>query len=345
MKKSKHLIFWGAYLLIFAINSAFFPAASDSHLSMGIRILRGLLHQSVSVLPVLLMAYTFVYWIFPKFIQTKKYREATISSLLLLLVAVIISRSLLGYVSFPLLYGEQPEFNLFSPRRLFYGSIQLISNTLIFVAFYFIIRQLQQAKEKEELRNAQLELELRFLQSQVNPHFLFNTLNNLYAMARKQSQHTASSIARLSQIFRFMLYKTGEKEISLAEELEIIRHYIELEKLRYDDTLQVEYEEDIETHQQPIGPLLLLPLVENAFKHGAGESIERPFIKIKVQLAAQQLLFVVCNSVDEVADTSPPGIGLRNLRRQLQLQYPDQHQLEIQDQQQQYQVALKIQFT
>lgn len=330
--------------MIFAINSAVFPAASDSHLSMSLRILRGFLHQSVSVLPVLLLAYTFVYWIFPNYIQIKKYREATISTFLVLSVAVLISRTLLGYVSFPFLYGEYPEFNLFSPRRLFFGSIQMISNALIFVAFYLIIHQLQQAKEKEELRNTQLELELRFLQSQVNPHFLFNTLNNLYAMARKQSQHTASSIARLSQIFRFMLYKTGEKKISLEEELEIIRHYIELEKLRYDDTLEVHYEEGIDDYQQSIGPLLLLPLVENAFKHGAGESIENPSIKISVQLAEEKLRFEVCNSIEAIDAPPGQGIGLKNLRRQLQLQYPDQHQLEIQQSQEEYQVVLKIKF-
>ena len=163
-------------------------------------------------------------------------------------------------------------------------------------------------------------------------------------MARKQSPHTATFIARLSKLFRFILYQSGQKEITLREETDIIRHYIELEKLRYDDSLCLQYEEEIDDYQQRMGPLLLLPLVENAFKHGAGESIDQPYIHLRLELRQQVLTMEVINSVEERYAVAEQGIGLANLRRQLELQYPQRHQLDVERAVRQHRVRLKIQF-
>jgi LytS/YehU family sensor histidine kinase len=167
--------------------------------------------------------------------------------------------------------------------------------------------------------------ELNFLKSQTNPHFLFNTLNNIYALARDKSDLAAESIMRLSKILRYMLYETGSPYTAIEQDLKVIDDYIALETLRYDDTLRVNFNHDIEDMKQALPPLLLMPLVENAFKHGASETRTRPFVDIHLSVKNRHLLFIVKNSTGEAAGegAEKENIGLSNLRRQLELQYTD----------------------
>lgn len=167
--------------------------------------------------------------------------------------------------------------------------------------------------------------ELNFLKSQTNPHFLFNTLNNIYALARDKSDLAPESIMRLSKILRYMLYETGSPYTAIEQDLKIIGDYIALERLRYDPTLRVNFNYDIEDMKQALPPLLLMPLVENAFKHGAAETRSRPFVDIHLSVKNRRLLFIVKNSTGEPAGEGPEKehIGLSNLRRQLELQYTD----------------------
>ena len=132
----------------------------------------------------------------------------------------------------------------------------------------------------QQLRIEKQEAELNYLKSQTNPHFLFNTLNNIYSLARDKSDLAPESILRLSKILRFMLYETGGEYIAIEQELKIINDYIALEKLRYDDSLHINFNYDIEDMKQPLPPLLLIPLVENAFKHGVSETRNQPFVDI-----------------------------------------------------------------
>ncbi len=345
LSRTTHWIFWLSYLLVFSLNTAIFPAPSDDHFALPLLLGRALLYQGIRLIPVLLLSYFFIQKILPDFIHTRRYRQAFLFGLPLLLIAVLIARLLLGYAIFPLLYGELPSFSLFSARRLFYATLELCTSAMIFIAFYVIVDQLQTAREKEALKNAQLAMELKFLQSQVHPHFLFNTLNNLYGMARKNSEHTASSIAKLAEIFRFSLEKAGQKSIRLEEELDLIQDYLELEKLRYDQRLQIDYQENLDDHRQNIGPLLLLPLVENAFKHGASEATDTIRVEIEVSLQMRQLHFEVRNTIASGQEPGPAGIGLSNLHRQLELQYPYQHSLSYGKEGDKFVVKLQIDFT
>jgi len=169
--------------------------------------------------------------------------------------------------------------------------------------------------------------ELNFLKSQTNPHFLFNTLNNIYSLARDKSDLAPESIMRLSKILRYMLYETGSPFTAIEQDLKVIGDYIALERLRYDDTLRVNFNYDIEDMKQALPPLLLMPLVENAFKHGTSETRSRPFVDIHLTVKNRRLLFIVKNSTGEpageAADKEKENIGLSNLRRQLELQYTD----------------------
>lgn len=165
--------------------------------------------------------------------------------------------------------------------------------------------------------------ELNYLKSQTNPHFLFNTLNNIYSLARDKSDLAPESILRLSKILRFMLYETGGDYISIDQELKIVTDYIELEKLRYDDSLRINFNHDVEDMKQGLPPLLLMPLIENAFKHGVSETRGNPFVDIHLSVNNRKLTFIVKNSSDAVGGSVNENIGLSNLRRQLELLYTE----------------------
>jgi LytS/YehU family sensor histidine kinase len=201
-------------------------------------------------------------------------------------------------------------------------------------------------KIKAELETRNLKNELELLKSQINPHFLFNTLNNIYSLARDKSDLAPESILRLSKILRFMLYETGGEFISITQELEIISDYIALEKLRYDDSLGINFKHEIEDFQQPLPPLLLIPLVENAFKHGISETSNQPFIDIHLSVNQQQLTFLVKNSTENFHGEKDvkENIGLSNLRRQLELLYTD-YNLSLQHDKTVFIIALKINLT
>jgi two-component system LytT family sensor kinase len=177
----------------------------------------------------------------------------------------------------------------------------------------------------QQLRIEKQHAELGYLKSQTNPHFLFNTLNNIYSLSRDKSDRAPESILRLSKILRFMLYEAGGDYIPVEQELKIIADYIELEKLRYDESLRINFSHNIEDMKQAVPPLLLIPLVENAFKHGVSETRGYPFIDIHVSIRNRKLNFVVKNSSEVQADDVQvkENIGLSNLRRQLELLYKD----------------------
>ncbi len=204
----------------------------------------------------------------------------------------------------------------------------------------FFFGALRHAYNYTRLKHASQQLliekqqaELNYLKSQTNPHFLFNTLNNIYSLARDKSDQAPESILRLSKLLRFMLYETGGDYIAIEQELKIITDYIALEKLRYDESLRINYNYDVEDMKQAVPPLILVPLVENAFKHGVSETRGMPFVDIHLTVKQRRLAFVVKNSTE--ATTAETGIkeniGLSNLRRQLELQYKD-YQLSVQHQ-------------
>jgi two-component system, LytTR family, sensor kinase len=195
----------------------------------------------------------------------------------------------------------------------------------------------------QKLKIEKQESELNYLKSQTNPHFLFNTLNNIYSLARDKSDLAPESILRLSEILRFMLYKTGNAYIKIEEELKIISDYIALEKLRYDDTLSVSFKYEIENMKQPIPPLLLIPLVENSFKHGVSETRNLPFVEITLTTDQTRLLFIVKNSTEKFSGERAvkENIGLSNLRRQLELLYKD-YSLSVQQDETAFTAILKI---
>jgi len=172
------------------------------------------------------------------------------------------------------------------------------------------------------------EMELQFLKSQLNPHFLFNSLNNIYSLAYQKSDKTADAILKLSEIMRYMIYESNDSWVSLSKEIEYVQSFIELQKLRFKDGANVELTLNGEIDDQQIVPLILISFVENAFKHGVANDPKNP-IKINI-IANQKILhFSVTNKKNKYNKDEMGGVGLNNVERRLQLLYPDRYKLNI----------------
>jgi len=206
---------------------------------------------------------------------------------------------------------------------------------LVIVADFCYLQYLDKVEREKlikELENIQLKTELAFLSSQIEPHFIFNILNTMVSMARKNSAHLETSLINLSQLMRYMLYSNNGKSINLSEEIDYVKSYIDLQMLRYEDDVKLKLQlmGDFSKHQ--IEPMLLIPFIENAFKHGIG-NIERPSIDISIILddKDQTLKTMVVNSINSVNSLpkKESGIGLTNVKRRLQLLYPNRHLFHI----------------
>jgi sensor histidine kinase YesM len=278
-----------------------------------------------------------------------KKRKAIISNILYGILLLWVYMMLYSYGSYVWrLLGIQ--LHIYTALKVFPSLGHLLENQMAYsmgsLFFFAIIRHIyNNIKLKQAVQQLQIEkqtAELNYLRSQTNPHFLFNTLNNIYSLARDKSDLAPESILRLSKILRFMLYETGGEYISIEQEIKIIDDYIALEKLRYDESLLVNFKNDIEDMRQALPPLLLMPLVENAFKHGVSETRGQPFVDIYISVNNRQLKFIVKNSSEAIGERSViENIGLTNLRRQLELLYTD-YNLSVQQGSSEFIATLKI---
>ncbi len=200
-----------------------------------------------------------------------------------------------------------------------------VGSVILFGVSRHIYHYFRLKETEQRLRIEKQAAELHYLRSQTNPHFLFNTLNNIYSLARDKSDLAAESILRLSKLLRFILYEAEGNFIAIEQELQMIRDYLDLEKLRYDESLRINFNNDIEDMKQALPPLLLMPLVENAFKHGVSETRDQPFVDIHLSVNKRMLTFIVKNSTETSSQkfTVKENIGLSNLRRQLELLYTE----------------------
>ncbi len=332
----KHIAFWVVCLLL----SSVLTGIEDQ------RYLVALIGETM-ILPIkIALTYFTFYYLMPEFLDRQKVWKLVGLFLLAFLVATILYRLVLLNYVFPTYYPERPRI-FFHPLGFLMTTFDIFTVVAAAGTFKLIRLHYKTRDFEQQLRREKLQSELSFLRAQTNPHFLFNTLNNLYGLARKKSDKTADSILMLSKIMRFVLYECRSPRIPIIEEVKVIRDYIELEKLRYTDRLTVRFEENLDVPDMAIAPLLLLPFVENSFKHGAGNTTEAVEIDIRLFLKNENLLFEVKNTTEmpEILPSSNgnSGIGLKNVRRQLELIYPEKHSLEIEPTENQFSVKLQIQ--
>lgn len=205
-----------------------------------------------------------------------------------------------------------------------YMARELLS--MSFLAYF--IHSDEQNRQMKLLREQQLLSELTLLKAQLQPHFFFNTLNNIYGLALKQSQHTAPLVAQLADMMRYILYHANEKLVLLAHEVNFIENYVEVEKIRYRTVIQIELETQGIDQTTKIAPLLLLPFVENAFKHGVQDEQHEGFVKIVIVHTNGELTMEISNSI-AAHGRAIGGVGLANVRKRLEILYPDRYELHM----------------
>jgi sensor histidine kinase YesM len=217
--------------------------------------------------------------------------------------------------------------------------IVFLSAGIKLTEYWFSEQQRRQNALKEKV-----ETELKLLKSQIHPHFLFNTLNNIYALTLQKSDQAPDAILKLSELLDYLLYHGENKQVPLLKEIELVDHYIELEKLRYGDRLQVVFEKSGDPDNITIAPVLLLPFVENAFKHGISQSREKVWLKIKLEISPGSINFRIENSKPGKSshESNGGGIGLENLKRRLAILYDNRHALEILEREDVYSVQLNL---
>ena len=200
-----------------------------------------------------------------------------------------------------------------------------LSIILKFSVDWFLNERIQR-----DLENQRLSAELAFLKSQINPHFLFNSLNSIYSLAYQQSENTPGAILKLSEIMRYMLYECNDNKVALAKELQYLQNYIDLQKIRFGNKAYIDFKIDGKVDDQQIVPLLLIAFIENAFKHGVANDSLTP-IQLLITVDHQQLHFFIQNKKHSNNRDAIGGIGLNNVKRRLDLLYPGKYNLDIRD--------------
>ncbi|MBN8683218.1 MAG: histidine kinase [Chitinophagales bacterium] len=338
-----HCSFWAVYLPLHAfldcINSGKYDFNSWAKF----------VWQESFTLPVKIgLTYFVFYYIIPLYLDRSKVGKMVGLTFLSFLLAAVLHRISSSYIYF-YFNPPAPEGKSYWEASLMVWGIFDLYITVMAAAQIKMLRIQYKSQEFEEkLLREKLQSELNFLRAQVNPHFLFNTLNNLYMLARKKSEHTAGAIMQLSGIMRFVLDDCRSPLIPLQAEAKIIKDLISLNQLRYNDRVTVVYEEQLDAPDVALAPLLLLPFVENSFKHGADKSTGPARIHIHLEANTEKIVFDVINTTEEEPpDNENPnerfGIGLQNVERQLDLIYPGRHQLLIENRPGQYAVHLEIQ--
>lgn len=337
-----HIAFWVAYVLFKSylnFESLQYSMPKESvfylfFLAVGI--------QSSYLLIKIPLVYT-VFHITAQFLSKKwGFIKTIFITFISFLFSIIAFLWLSGLIQKYVMKRSMENENYFAFASFLYAFFLLAFTCGIALALKLMRQNIKAREAEQEMTKKRLETELRFLKAQTNPHFLFNTLNNIYGLARKKSDDTAEVVMKLSKLLRFMLYETNKPYIPVEDELRVMGDYIELEKIRYNQRLKIDFSTAIDNQHEPIAPLILLPFVENAFKHGAGETINESYIYIKVQLQKGNLYFSVENSKSEDNQSEiTEKIGLSNVRRQLELMYPE-HQLSIENHASTFKIVLEL---
>jgi two-component system, LytTR family, sensor kinase len=322
-----HILFWCTYLPLNASLACVIQGATIYD-NLG----QTLIGESTTLITKMAVVYFIFYYVVPRYLDRVSPAKLFLMIVAAFLVGVIMYRTIDVYLYYGIIL-RQDGGAIFSEINVPLALFDLFVTTSAALTIKLVRVGYNQLEYEQQLIKEKLSAELDFLRAQTNPHFLFNTLNNLYGLSRKKSDKAPQGIMMLSKILRFMLYDCKAPRIPLINEAKMLQDYIELEKLRYDDRLTVKYEQNLDNSGTLIAPLLLLPFVENSFKHGAHSSTDAAEIRITLNLKKQQLEFLVENTFDEPDASIRPGddahgIGISNQRRQLELLYPNRHTFE-----------------
>lgn len=295
--------------------------------------------------PLYMIAYYLLKHVQIPYLYNKQRMPWFILSFLISSISLSIICRLNGYWWMDELNGKEGHIPLLTLGAYLLKTVRFYSPAMAILAWESQYQHRQEKERVELLEKEKLSTELKFLKAQINPHFLFNTLNNLYAYVVTQSPKAPDMIMRLSGILDYVLYRSQQLNVALSEEVKTIENFLGLEQIRYGDRLRVDYEAR-GNHNLSISPLILLSLVENAFKHGASGDVDEPHISIRISTHEDTINCKVWNTKSvhkgEFNDAYKEGIGLSNIKRQLKLSYPDRHELRIDDQADSFAVYISL---
>jgi len=300
-----------------------------------------------------LAVYFNLYFLMPRFLEKGKY----VQYLVLLLITILVAASCIacGYYVSSWLSGKT-LFDLYQVKAsnyfFYFFQINTLPSTAASITLAMSVKLtknwIQTRRREQALEKEKLETELKFLKSQFNPHFLFNTINSIFVLIHKNPAMASDSLAKFSDLLRYQLYECNEQQIPLAQELDYLENFIELGKLRQEQNTRV----IVQVDQQPTGnlaiaPFLLMPFVENAFKHVSQGKDQANWIKMNLWLNKNLLHFDISNSISRQRNSSGEllhygGIGLKNVQRRLDLLYPEKHELIIERNEERFRIVLQL---
>ena len=288
-----------------------------------------------------IVVYFNLFYLIPNYLSQKKF---LLYCGLLFLAVIIVTPIKLFIFFFWFSYFPELQAKLIQLQNWYFLSTFLIAGSS--TIFKIISDWVRYQRDRQNLQTQTMQSELKFLKSQINPHFLFNTLNSLYALTLKKSEKAPEIVIKLSEMMRYMLYECNERRVLLSKEVNYIRNYLDLEGLRQGKNVEIKFEVEGEVQNQKIAPLMFIPFLENSFKHGLNNHLTKGFVNIKLTVDRQQVQMYIENSKAESLPTQhhrpSGGIGLVNVRRRLNLIYPEAYDLKISDNPQTYAVNLKI---
>ncbi|MCU0390257.1 MAG: histidine kinase [Thermoflexibacter sp.] len=330
-----HILFWFAY---YVFRVLIYGDVVNTY--------KNVIYVQFLELPVkIIVVYINLYILIPKFLKEKKTVFYLIAFNLIVIIGGLLQQRVILFCMSLGIYDF--NYKLFTARKF----LIICSHIYSILAITTVIKVLKDAyynlQINQALIQAKLENELKFLKAQINPHFFFNTLNNLYALTLKKSDQAPEVVLKLSELMSYMIYEAKYDLVSLEKEVDYLKSYMSLEKLRFGDELKIDFQVDGILSGVNIPPLILLPFVENAFKHGVHQDIDKVWIRINLIIKDESLVFKVENSqlkrqqVSQIADKGG-GIGLNNIRRRLELLYEQDFELKISDNEDIYSVELRL---
>lgn len=323
----QHPVFW--VLSIYSIGSYFSISNTVKFIDF---FYAGLFH-----IPLFFLVYINLALLIPRFLQKGRYVSYVIAGLLTIVTAYGLHELTFEFL-LPLL-----------PTEYYMVSFTDWKVLVTIFTIYFVLTALLKLSKSwyvlQRVEKEKLAIELNSLKSQVNPHFLFNSLNSIYSQALAKSEQTPETVLELSNLLRYMLYEVGEATVDLGKEVEMMENYVELQKLRADASAQITFQIKGNSLDQKIAPLLFFPLIENSFKHGIKGASDRAYVKMVLTCNEGEIGFEIENNkgaVDDMEGGKYGGIGLENVKRRLSLIYPGKHEFVIEDRDEMYRVTLNI---
>ncbi|MCF0040782.1 sensor histidine kinase [Dyadobacter fanqingshengii] len=331
----RHFLFWLAYYLYDGPISSIIEQDPAARIAI-----------AAMAMPVKMIAAYFTLYLLRRIYNEKSDPVRFYSYLVLSIIFFgCLQRTVSYTVIYPHFYPNGTSVPLFYPPKVIIETFGVYSVVAIVVVVHLAKQWYVSQQEKQQLRNEKLEAELKLLKAQIHPHFLFNTLNNLYSLTVTESKKAPEIVYKLSQLLSYMLYDSNKTTVPLQMEIDYIENYITLEKIRYEERLDVSLNVFNNIDHISIAPLLILPFIENSFKHGFINEIGKVWVNIDILTSDNQLIIKVENSKGKIeadaAKSAVGGIGLLNVKKRLELIYKDRYDLHIVDEET-YLIILKI---